>query len=418
MPSKNFIYLYYGVLLVILTSWTSVTSSPPFPLRLAFLLAVIIPSLRRDDGFLPVVLSFFWALTSNGYSYSYMPTSEYLYVIVLILAILFRKTRTQRLSLKDMRLWYFFFFFVLIVNVILQQSIARISYTTLVVMLFPLFIVDDNKQVIDKFSDMFIILTIIISLYAILLKDNDTIMMYADTDRVSWVDPNYMGAQIGMGALVGIINILKFNRINLFRKILSPLAIVLAIPAVLLTGSRWAALCLFVGIIVLIFSTKGKFVYKLLAIVLLSLFVMYLYSDNYFELLSSRIEADDGTGAGRTLIWKTKLKAFYDSNPIHWIIGYGNKGGLALGYTRELGCHNDFVAFLCMYGIVGLVSFLALIISPLKRMNKKSSDRFEIIACSVYLFSAFLTLEPMESGVITFYVFLFYVYLKSKFSWY
>lgn len=395
-------------------SWTSTQSAPPMLFRLMFLTAVIFPGLKFDNKLLPASLVCFWALTSNGYAYSFMPTSEYMYAIVMIGITLWKTNKYNSKYIDGLRLWKIFFVYVLVVNIVSQLSIVNLTYSTIVILLFPFFIQGDTKTSIVFFDTAFMVLTIIISYYVYTMKDNIAIMMFADQDRVSWVDPNYMGMQVGMGALIGLINMIKFPKLNLVEKVLSPVAFFSAIPAVLLTGSRGSALCIFGGLTILLLSNRTKFIYKALVFILVGYFMVQLYNQDYFDLLYTRIQDDDGTGAGRTMIWQTKLQAFFEMNPFFWIFGLGFEGGLRLGFSRILGFHNDYVAFLCMYGFIGITLFLSMLFYPIRIMNRKSPERFEILACMFYLIIACLTLEPFEGGVIAFMAFLFYLYLKAN----
>lgn len=406
------------MLVLILMSWTSIDSFPPMVFRLTFGAAVVIPGIMNKNGLLPAALTCFWALTANGYAYSYMPTSEYLYAAIMIIATLFYGRHNDRLKIPSYNVWIVFFLYVLIINIVMQQSVAKLSYTMLVLLLFPYFMEKDLKSVINFFSIAFMVVSIIISYYAITMKDSILMSQFNVQDRIAWVDPNYMGMQVGMGALVGLMNLLKYSKIDIIQKILSPLALVSSLPTILMTGSRGAALCIIGGVFILILSNKTRFIYKALVGLLLSFFVVYLLSEGYFDLLLNRVANDDGTGAGRTEIWLKKLDAFFGLNPVFWLLGCGSTWGVNLGFNRIQGFHNDFIAILCMYGIIGLSLFLYLLFAPLKHMYKKSNAKFEIYACVFYSILAFLTLEPIQSGVIAFYAFMFYTLLKAKYSWY
>lgn len=398
-------------------SWTSFTSFPPAIIRIAFLLAVVVPSLYLKQGLLPVAITFFWALTANGYAYSYMPTSEYLYALVMLGAYFTLKRKKQNIRIPEFRVWYYFFAVVLIVNFISNLEICNLSYTTLVVLLFPFFIKENDKSIIDKFSVAFMVLSIVISYYALSIKDSISMSQFLVQDRISWVDPNYMGMQIGMGSVIAIINLLKYKELDLAQKIISPVALIVSLPAILMTASRGSALCILGAIVIMMISTKTKWYYKVIVSIALLYVGIRLFKNNYFDVLLSRIEDDDGTGAGRTDIWLAKLDGFIQ-HPLYWIFGCGHEKGMWLGFKWMQGYHNDFIAILCMYGIVGFTFFIKMLLGPLKLLNKKSSERYEVYTCLFYLILALITLEPMQSGVIAFYSFLFYTLLKAKYSWY
>lgn len=298
----------------------------------------------------------------------------------------------------------------------MDGAIHNISYTTIVVVLFVYLIREGDKSILDKFQIAFMVLTIVVSYFVITMKDSVMMSQFMVQDRVQWVDPNYMGMQVGMGAIIALTNLLKFNDLDLIQKVLSPVALVSALPTILITASRGAALCIVGACGIMMLSTKTKQVYKVIVCLMLAYVATQLYTNNYFDVLLSRIEDDDGTGAGRTAIWLAKLDAFTSLNPFYWIFGCGYQQGMMLGFSHVQGFHNDFIAILCQYGLIGLFVFLTILFKPFFIVKKSSSTCFEIYAYMLYSVLAFLTLEPIQSGVVAFYAFLFYTLLKAKYS--
>ena len=247
------------------------------------------------------------------------------------------------------------------------------------------------------------------------MKDNIILAKYMVDDRIQWVDPNYMGMQVGMGAVVGLINCLKFHKLDLAQKVLSPLSLAISIPAILLTASRGASLCILGAIFIMMLSTKVKIRTKIFVSILFILLIYYLFDNGYFDVLMDRIEDDNGTGSNRGRIWTNKFSDFINM-PIYWLTGCGYSNGLMLGYNKIVGFHNDFLAMLCMYGVIGLGIFIYLLISPVLNVKKTSSTKYEVYTCTFYSILASLTLEPIESGVIAFYIFMVYTALKAKYS--
>ncbi len=95
---------------------------------------------------------------------------------------------------------------------------------------------------------------------------------------------------------------------------------------------------------------------------------------------------------------------------MRWIFGNGYEGGYALGYINYnggagRGFHNDYLAHLCDYGIVGLCLFLSVMISPLKSVGFKckmanASILFLCVNC--------FTIEPMTLGMVIYFIFWLY----------
>lgn len=124
----------------------------------------------------------------------------------------------------------------------------------------------------------------------------------------------------------------------------------------------------------------------------LATFLVFLYNNDYFEIIEMRMENESGGGSGRLTIWENKLNAFNNEiNPLRWIFGNGYEGGYALGYINYnggagRGFHNDYLAHLCDYGIVGLCLFLSVMISPLKSVGFKC--KWLMLAFSSYVLIA------------------------------
>lgn len=81
---------------------------------------------------------------------------------------------------------------------------------------------------------------------------------------------------------------------------------------------------------------------------------------------------------------------------------------LAFGYSR--GFHNDYIAILVEYGIVGTLLFASLLLSPIKN----SCNKILVISIVVYIAMAASTLEPISGGMIMYFCFLLYAYVIGK----
>lgn len=71
-----------------------------------------------------------------------------------------------------------------------------------------------------------------------------------------------------------------------------------------------------------------------------------------------------------------------------------------------LGSHNDYIAIVVRYGIVGLLSLLTLILSPIIKAKRNKGC---VIAAVVYISVCMFSIEPFSAGqwsLLCFYLFI------------
>lgn len=235
-----------------------------------------------------------------------------------------------------------------------------------------------------------------------------------EDERTGFADINYVACIIGFGTLLAIIEFFKNKKIQLPYMVFLIVVILSSVIALLLNASRGSMLALGVGIAILILLSKRSMKVKIISILVLLIMGLYLYTNNYMDLLLYRINNDDSAGgSGRIDIWMTKLKLWSESDSIlNLIFGYGYVGGRKLGVIGQVAFHNDFLAFLVEYGIIGLIIFIYFIIYPILKSNKE--NKAIVLACTAYLIVVCLTLEPFAAGRIPFYLFWMYIYYHSR----
>ena len=84
-----FVYLYYILLLAIYLSWSNFNAVPGPMVRLAYLGATIVPVLFWTRSWFAAVILLFSTLAQNSYSSSYLPSQDYTYLVVVIVALFF-----------------------------------------------------------------------------------------------------------------------------------------------------------------------------------------------------------------------------------------------------------------------------------------------------------------------------------------
>ena len=390
-------------------------------LRLAFMAAVVFPAVLFRNVSYPAVITLFYTLASNGFAYSYMPYTYSIYVgVTLALVLFFYKIKIENLS-NIPKFLVFFTFYILAVDLITSVNNAdanvfqNVFYNFFTVILFLIIIAQNKENTLTQLPFSFAVITIVLS-YLFLVNRNQFVSDYGGgLERSGWTDANYFGTIIGMGTTISIIKLFskEWKNLNIALKSVYITAIVISLPTLLLNASRGAMLSVVCAFVFLSIFSKIKLWQKIGIVLIGAVGVIYLYNNQYFDLLLYRIENDSGGGSGRTEIWETKLESFSQGNMFQIIFGNGFYGGATIT-GRLIGFHNDFVGFLVDYGIVGLCMLLYMLYYPIKLVPKNSKTKIVIIVSIVYLATCFLTLEPFLTGILPYFSFYLYAFLLAK----
>ncbi len=418
----KYIIVYYTVLLLLMMSWTSYDSFPPTILRIVYLAAVLAPGLLDKDCTIPAALTCFWGIAVNGYAYSYMLTMVYLYIgILILLTFVIHRYKKRSMLFRGYMLPIVMCLFVTLRNLVASSSIEDITWSLLLFLIFPLFIADTDTFNEKRMSWAFMTLTAVLSYYCFTTQElfagaygggpgNSAI-----ATRSGWTDPNYLSMIVGMGAVIGFRNILRLRRVDKLTAVLALVSFGMAVPAMMLLVSRGGLLCLCGSVSMLLLFSKVKTGYKIGILSLIIVFVVILYTNDFLVMLEERLNGEAG-GSNNERMWilERRLTAFADGSPIYWIIGYGLQDGLLLGLPYVMGNHNDYVAFLTEYGVVGLFMFIGILLLPVYNMKYGSKVYGDVVAYTFYLMLASLTLEPFAFGRWIHYIFLLFIIIVVR----
>lgn len=276
-------------------------------------------------------------------------------------------------------------------------------------------VVDDNYTIWGAYA--FVLVSIIVSVvYA--LNFSTYAEKYNFTSEVMsshYIDPNYQGGAIGMGVVFAIYLLLNNKATALWLRVMCIACIIVSMVTLFTLASRGSLLAVVVASAFLFLTSEAKFSLKIGAISLAILLVAYAYSNHYMDLLIVRMqEKSIATGTNRTIIWVSKINAFTrDNNILHWLFGIGRMNSLALGeFKNAIGgaaFHNQFLAMLVNYGIVGFCGFIYLLVLPIVKATK--GKRMIVSILMLYLAVICLTLEPLTTAFPAFYLFYFYTYI-------
>lgn len=407
--SKTYIS-YYGLMFLILISWLNPFATPPELWRILYLLALLGPLTIKQPKLLAIIIPAFYAISNYSCFISYMPNQVFIYLVFPIAALFLHKGgKTDKNSI----IFLVFFIITAANNFINNMTFESISSCCLLAFLWFKFVPNSVNSYAHNFSYAFTIMSLTLSIFFIV--GGSAFQMDFGTsefERTEWMDPNYFGCIVGIGIMASMIEILYNRILKIPERIIFLLTIGLSLYVLILNGSRGALLATGMSLILLLIGNGQNISKKLLIICGFSIFIYMLYMSGTFDFLLYRIELDSGRGgSGRTFIWQTKMMAFSNQlSVLEQLFGIGYKNGMTLGFGFSRGFHNDYIAILVEYGVFGLMVFIGMLLSPLR----KSNNKVIVLSIIVYVAMASSTLEPISGGMIVYFGFLFYACMIGR----
>ena len=407
--SKTYIS-YYGLMFLILISWHNPFATPPELWRILYLLALLGPLTIKQPKLLAIIIPAFYAISNYSCFISYMPNQIFIYLAFPIAALFLHKdVKTHKNSI----IFLVFFIITAANNFINNMTFESISACCLMAFLWFKFVPNSVNSYVHTFSYAFTIMSLTLSIFFI-VAGSAFQMDFGTSEfkRTEWMDPNYFGCIVGIGIMVSMIEILYNRILKIPERIIFLLTIGLSLYVLILNGSRGALLATGMSLILLLIGNGQNISKKLLIICGFSIFIYMLYMSGTFDFLLYRIELDSGRGgSGRTYIWQTKMMAFSNQlSVLEQLFGIGYKNGMTLGFGFSRGFHNDYIAILVEYGVFGLMVFIGMLLSPLR----KSNNKVIVLSIIVYIAMVSSTLEPISGGMIVYFGFLFYACMIGR----
>lgn len=411
--SERRLYIYYFLLLIVLCSWVSHTSAPPMPLRLGYLLALVLPAVIKAPNMLVPVLVCFTALGTYGISCSYMPTEKWIYLLIVAVSLFFVSSKLK-LCQKPPTILVVFCAYVCIIDFIHGEELVNIDYSLLIVLLSFFFV---SKSGYERNSYMlgFMIITIILSLFFFTYGQSAAVEV-SETGRRSWVDPNYFGNVCGMGVVLAYNIIVNKLAPGKFLNKIAMLAVPLGMLLLVMNASRGAFLSMGVAIVLITMFSKVDLKKKIGVAALIAIGMVVMYYLGAFDVLSGRLMEEDDTGNGRTVIWEAKMLGYMSGDAYEKIFGIGYQNGFFLAIPGGFGFHNDYLAFLVDYGVVGLILFFCIIVYPLKLVANVPSKRPIVSSLLAFILICSMTLEPFTLGNLTYWYFYMLIVLFARWN--
>lgn len=418
--------IYYGVFVVLLLFWSD--GNIPGALRYPFALMPFLPAILVDRRwFWP---SFIVTLTvfNNIPGDQFIMNAGFYLAIIVVVAIYHTIRERQIISPLEFLPFALCVAYMSAIDNASGDDITNNQYWWLCVCALLTLrprpkdterasAVDDNYTIWGAYA--FVIVSIIVSIVYALNFDTyaEQFRSYSEVMRSYYIDPNYQGGAIGMGIVFAIYLLLNNKAKAFWICILCIIGIIVPMVALFTLASRGALLAVVIACAILILVSEAKMHIKIGAIILGILLVVYAYSNHYMDLLIVRMqEKSMTTGSSRTVIWANKLDAFTrDNNMLHWLFGIGRMNSLAIGEFKiaKAGAafHNQYLATLVNYGIVGFCGFIYLMVVPIVKAAKEKKVIVSILV--MYLAIICITLEPMTAAFPAFYLFYFYTYIYA-----
>lgn len=413
--NNKLIVAYYLLLLVILGSWSNPAVLPALPLRLLYLVALILPLLIKRSKYAPYIILTYTVISASNYAVSYMPVDGLYLLVTFVVCILTIGRVNGTHSLKVPNAFWVLCWLSVFVDLLFSSDINN-SYKWISVALVSTCLISKDKSAnLHLVGLCFAVISFVLSIEFLFVGDQfvrDVHTINGDLDRKGWADPNYFGAVLGTGIVSSLIELVINKNAEKRLKWFYYVTILLALYTLFTTASRGAFVALAASSIIILFLSPLKKTQKIGGLIISIVVLLVMYNFHFLDLLLLRFESDEGDAGGRAWIWVSRLNAFFgECNLFQWIFGVGRDKSLLLGTGKLLGFHNDFLAVLVMYGFIGLICLLSMLISPIiKSVNHKGI----VCAAVVYLALCMFSIEPFTGGQWSCLYFYIYILMLSQ----
>lgn len=407
--NNKWILLYYFILLCIVVFRTSATE-PSVVVRYGFLTAFFAPLVLKYRYLFPVCLITFMTIGTYGFAYNFFPYNMGMYVIIALIGLLFV---LKSIHFSVSAIFIACLIYTSIINLINSSYLPSCVLSLATTILLSYYLSNNRSFNCKALLNGFCVASTALSFIYLLNYEKFLVSYWGNTlERSGWTDPNYLSCVIGMG-VVSAIYLLITVKSNLYLKLFWILTIALSFFSQVMMASRGGLLAVSISGMILIFMTNTKLKYKLAIVLGITIFILWLYNNNYFELFQYRIEHDDGSGSGRLNIWMRRFNDFSTFNTLPMLFGVGYDRSLTMGGdVAAFGFHNDFIAILCQYGIIGFITFIVLLIKPILGLRK--DGRFPVAAFITYTIISSMTLEPFTAGRLTYFGFFLMIVVLAN----
>lgn len=409
--TDNKIFIYYAALTLLTIIMMRPGTEYSSIIRFGYFALVFAP-LFVAKSFTPFVITSFYWISFCSFT-GLLPLNILFTLAGLLVVWLFARASFSVPIIIAVAL---FFLFVLSLLFFDFEETGVVWLGIIMVLMLSSFIHTESD--LKKLGLAFVLVSFVMSV-VFLLHRGDFMESYirgVDTlERAGWMNPNVIGGTIGCGVVVAMGFLLDGIEKKWPFKLFLFFTVGVSLIVLILNASRGALLATTVAsLLFVIINRKVSLFYKVLIVVLLGLFIYYLYTNDYFELLAYRIAEEaksGGTGGSRIPIWESKLAAIRSTDVFSQLFGVGQTETINIGIRHRT--HNDFVTALVAYGFVGFVLFVLTLLYPIyHRFSIKKTT--SLLPYFAFLFLECMVLEPLFRGYFLFLVFFLYMFKYSE----
>lgn len=231
-------------------------------------------------------------------------------------------------------------------------------------------------------------------------------------ERAQWLNPNELAGMINCGGILAsayLTGAIKYDTNSVIFRIIAVLTVLLVATVNFINASRGGTMTFFLISTMFLLYSNVKFKYKLIVGIIGFSLLIYAFQSGLMDTLIYRMGDENlGTASGRTDIWDTKIKLFFNSSFIEQVFGIGLIDTVKLGYTDGYSTHNDLVTALVAYGYIGFTLFLSLFVKLYKSVPRHNKKLIMIFLLFFLLESS--SLEFFFRGYFIFIVLFIYIY--------
>ena len=378
--------------------WTNMSAFPPMILRIIMIAAVFIPMYFKREL---TIFGFPFFLVLRGQwatSYQYLPDSNsFIFYFPLLLSLVLVHWKTlQPINIKSYILLIILTLYMSIIDLLGNAEFGNYTHNLVLVIIFSLFIT--NKYDFDIFSASLLSICTFSAIYYLVMHNQFLITLNSveDIERSGWKDPNYFATFMNVGFMISLFYLHAYliSSLLFFNKLILIISCLVISMGVVLTASRAGFFCLAFILIITILWSKPNVKTLLIGLTIIAAAIIIMYSQGFFDTLLYRIfeQGNLDTGGDRTNIWRTAINNFgLQPYPLQLFGGgYWHRITLTGGYDT----HNEFIAILIDYGIIGLAIFLSFIISLFSFFSSVHSN-IRNIASTLYIL-CIVSLSPFQ----------------------
>lgn len=413
MQSKKSLIVYYVILYVALVFVVNTVAPISTAIRILYLLLLIGPILiyKKIELLAPILICFYVASTYS-FGYTLMPSEPGYYLLLSIILPIFLVDRSSAIK-PTIIIGFFVVLYVSFIDFLNNDKDLDLVRNIILVIFLSFSINKKNQNEALNYLKVSVIgMSFALAIWFVFSPEARTVVYNTANglEQLGWQDPNYYGSTMGMGVIVCLIEIFakKNNRLQTY---LFMTIIAIIIIALLMNASRGSILAMLISSAFFVLNLKMKFSRKLLFLFLSLIILYYIYTSDTYELLFTRFSEDDATGSGRTSIWSTKLQWFFGGSFDDILLGKGHSKAVKYG---GMGFHNDYLAVLVEYGIIGFILFISALLYPLKISNKL--NRIPVVSLLLYFYISCFTIEPVTAGSLAPLAYLFFIIQYSRYS--